>query len=162
MEFSISTHYWLIKTSAEKLHVRAGCQSSVNCWLSLDSPVMSSHSSLSLRLSCSQEYFNYGAYPGLIFFFLSPRQPLDSQTTSNFWVLYIWLTGHEISSFFHEEREYNSLLSMCPLLIFHGALDTENQNNQNVMRMNHSIAATSVLKQLTNFSLGERGICSTG
>jgi hypothetical protein len=43
---------------------------------------------------------------------------------------------------------------MCPLLIFHGALDTENQNNQNVMRMNHSIAAMSVLNQLTNFSLG--------
>ena len=46
---------------------------------------------------------------------------------------------------------------MCPLLIFHGALDTENQNNQNVMRMNHSIAATSVLKQLTNFSWGGGG-----
>ena len=46
---------------------------------------------------------------------------------------------------------------MCPLLIFHGALDTENQNNQNVMRMNHSIAATSVLKQLTNFSFGGGG-----
>ena len=89
MEFSIATHYWLIQTSAEKLHVRAGCQSSVSCWLSSDSPVMSSHSSLSLRLSCSQECFNYGAYPGLFFFFLSPRQPLGSQTTSNFWVLYM-------------------------------------------------------------------------
>jgi hypothetical protein len=89
VEFSIATHYWLIQTSAEKLHVRAGCQSSVSCWLSSDSPVMSSHSSLSLPLSCPQECFNYGAYPGLFFFFLSPRQPLGSQTTSNFWVLYM-------------------------------------------------------------------------
>ena len=31
VEFSIATHYWLIQTSAEKLHVRAGCQSSVSC-----------------------------------------------------------------------------------------------------------------------------------
>jgi hypothetical protein len=31
VEFSIVTHYWLIQTSAEKLHVRAGCQSSVSC-----------------------------------------------------------------------------------------------------------------------------------
>ena len=38
---------------------------------------------------CSQECFNYGAYPGLFFFFLSPRQPLGSQATSNFWVLYM-------------------------------------------------------------------------
>jgi hypothetical protein len=31
VEFSIVTHYWLIQTSAETLHVRAGCQSSVSC-----------------------------------------------------------------------------------------------------------------------------------
>jgi hypothetical protein len=31
VEFSIATHYWLIQTSAEKLHVRAECQSSVSC-----------------------------------------------------------------------------------------------------------------------------------
>jgi hypothetical protein len=31
VEFSTATHYWLIQTSAEKLHVRAGCQSSVSC-----------------------------------------------------------------------------------------------------------------------------------
>jgi hypothetical protein len=31
VEFSIATHYWLIQTSAEKLHVRAGCQNSVSC-----------------------------------------------------------------------------------------------------------------------------------
>ena len=30
-EFSIVIHYWLIQTSAEKLHVCAGCQSSVSC-----------------------------------------------------------------------------------------------------------------------------------
>ena len=73
----------------------------MSSWLSLDSPVMSSHSSLSLRLSCSQDCFNYGAHLGLVFFFLSPRQPLGSQTTSNFWVLCImWLTGLGISSFF--------------------------------------------------------------
>ena len=31
VEVSIATHYWLIQTSAERLHVHAGCQSSVNC-----------------------------------------------------------------------------------------------------------------------------------
>ena len=31
VEFSTVTHYWLIQTSAEKLHVHAGCQSSVSC-----------------------------------------------------------------------------------------------------------------------------------
>jgi hypothetical protein len=50
---------------------------------------MSSHSSLSLWSSCSQECYNYGACSGLFFFVLSPRQPLGSQTTSNFWVLYM-------------------------------------------------------------------------
>jgi hypothetical protein len=47
VEFSIATHYWLIQTSAEKLHVRAGCQSSVSFLLNSDSPVMPLHSSLS-------------------------------------------------------------------------------------------------------------------
>ena len=100
VEFSIVTHYWLIQTSAEKLHVHAGCQSSVSCWLSLDHPVMSSHSSLSLRLSCSQECFNYRAYPGLFFFFLSPGS-LWAHKIPAISEYFIWLTGLEISSFFH-------------------------------------------------------------
>jgi hypothetical protein len=50
---------------------------------------MSSHSSLSLWSSYSQECFNDGACQDLFFFVLSPRQPLGSQTTSNFWVLYM-------------------------------------------------------------------------
>jgi hypothetical protein len=31
VEFTIATHYWLIQTSAEILHVHAGCQSSLSC-----------------------------------------------------------------------------------------------------------------------------------
>jgi hypothetical protein len=81
VEFSIAKHYWLIQTSAEKVYVRAGCQSSVSCWLSSDSPVMSSHSSLSLWSSCSQKCFNYEAYLGLFFFILSTRQA--SRLTNN-------------------------------------------------------------------------------
>jgi hypothetical protein len=46
-------------------------------------------SSLSLWSRCSQKCFNYRARPGLFFFILSPRQPPGSQTTSNFWVLYM-------------------------------------------------------------------------
>jgi hypothetical protein len=42
---------------------------------------MSSHSSLSFRLNCSQEYFNYGAYPGLFFFFSQPQAA--SRLTNN-------------------------------------------------------------------------------
>jgi hypothetical protein len=89
VELSTATHYWLIQTSAEKLHVRAGCQSSVSCWLSLDSPVMSSHSPLSYGQDVPRNVLTTGHTQVCFSFFLSPRQPLSSQTTSNFWVLYM-------------------------------------------------------------------------
>jgi hypothetical protein len=79
---------------------------------------MSSHSSLSLRLSCSQEYFNYGAYPGLFFFLLSPRQPLDSQPAiSEYFIYDLQVLKFHLSFTNTDSKEENDEeLILCGLL----------------------------------------------